>query len=74
MSRLPRTLSGQQVRKEVEIAGFTLSRQRGSHMILYRDDPRARVVIPDHKEIRIGTLQQILQDANLSDDDFLDLL
>lgn len=74
MSRLPRTLSGQQVRKAVEKVGFTLSRQRGSHMILYRDDPRARVVIPDHKEIRIGTLQQILQDANLSVDDFLDLL
>jgi predicted RNA binding protein YcfA (HicA-like mRNA interferase family) len=43
-------------------------------MILYRQDPKARVVVPDHREVRIGTLQQILQDAGISVEAFLKLL
>lgn len=74
MSRLPRGLSGQQVRKALEKSGFVLARQSGSHMILYRQDPKARVVVPDHREVRIGTLQQILQDAGISVEAFLKLL
>ncbi len=74
MSRLPRGLSGQQVRKALEKSGFVLARQSGSHMILYRQDPMARVVVPDHREVRIGTLQQILQDAGISVEAFLKLL
>ncbi len=74
MGRLPRGLSGQQVRQALERVGFEFSRQKGSHMILNRMDPRARVVIPDHREIRIGTLQQILRDAGLSVEDFEKLL
>ena len=54
--------------------GFVLRRQRGSHMILHRDDPYARVVVPDHKRIRAGTLRHILQQAGLTVKQFLDLL
>jgi predicted RNA binding protein YcfA (HicA-like mRNA interferase family) len=43
-------------------------------MILFRLEPKARVVVPDHRELRIGTLQQILQDAGLTVDDLLGLL
>jgi len=30
-------------------------------MVLRRDNPYARVSVPDHKQIRIGTLRQSLQ-------------
>jgi predicted RNA binding protein YcfA (HicA-like mRNA interferase family) len=43
-------------------------------MILRRDQPRARVVVPDHKAIRPGTLHQILKPADLTIDDLLQLL
>ena len=49
MGKLPAGLSGHQARTALERAGFVFRRQRGSHMILRRDEPYARVVVPDHK-------------------------
>lgn len=74
MPRLPTDLSGRQVRRALERAGFDFRRQRGSHMILRRTDPPARVVVPDHRSIRLGTLRRIINDAGLSVDEFLKLL
>ena len=36
--------------------GFVVNRQKGSHIVLRRANPYARVVVPDHKQIRPGTL------------------
>lgn len=74
MAKLPADLSGQDLRKALQRVGFVLTRQRGSHMVLRRDEPRARVVVPDHKTIRPGTLHQILKAAGLTVDDLLRLL
>ena len=43
-------------------------------MILRRDEPYARAVIPDHKQVRTGTLRRIIADAGLSVEQFMDLL
>jgi predicted RNA binding protein YcfA (HicA-like mRNA interferase family) len=43
-------------------------------MILRCDDPYARVVVPDHTEVRQGTLRRIIADAGLTVDQFLGLL
>jgi predicted RNA binding protein YcfA (HicA-like mRNA interferase family) len=40
-------------------------------MILRRDDPYSRVVVPDHREIRQGTLPRIIADAGLTTDEFV---
>ena len=74
MPKLPADVSGQDLRRAVQRVGFILARQRGSHMILRRDKPRARVVVPDHKAIRPGTLHQILKAADLTVDVLLRLL
>lgn len=74
MAKLPADVSGQDLRKVLQRLGFVLTRQRGSHMILRRDNPRARVVVPDHKAIRPGTLHQILKTADLTVEDLLQLL
>jgi predicted RNA binding protein YcfA (HicA-like mRNA interferase family) len=42
-------------------------------MILRRHVPHARVVVPDHKRIRSGTLRRIIADAGLTVDEFLRL-
>ena len=70
-ARLPTDLSGRQVRAALERAGFEFRRQSGSHMILRRDNPYSRVVVPDHKEIRQGTLRRIIADAGLTVDEFV---
>ena len=71
MPKLPADVSGQDLRRALQRVGFILARQRGSHMILRRDKPRARVVVPDHKPIRPGTLHQILKAADLTVDNLL---
>ena len=71
---LPTDLSGGDLRKALERVGFVFQRQRGSHMILRRAEPRARVVVPAHRRLRPGTLRQILQEAGLSVEDLRELL
>ncbi len=74
MAKLPTDLSGREVRAAPERAGFVFRRQTGSHMILRRDEPYARAVIPDHKQVRSGTLRRIITDAGLSVEQFMQLL
>lgn len=74
MAKLPTDLSGREVRAALERAGFVFRRQTGSHMILRRDEPYARAVVPDHKQVRTGTLRRIIADAGLSVEEFMHLL
>lgn len=74
MAKLPTDLSGRDVRSALERVGFIFRRQAGSHMMLRRDQPYARVVVPDHKQLRPGTLRRIIADANLTVEQFVELL
>ena len=74
MSKLPRGLSGKEVIKALERAGFYIRRRKGSHIVLRRDNPFAQVVVPDHKSIDTGTLASILDGAGLTVEDFIELL
>ena len=64
--KLPSDLSGEDVRKILERLGMTFKRQKGSHMILVGTDPSCRVVVPAHKNIRVGTLRAIISQAGLT--------
>ena len=66
MTKLPTDLSGQELIRILARIGFVLQRQRGSHIILRRESPFARVSVPDHKVLRVGTLRTILREAGLS--------
>jgi predicted RNA binding protein YcfA (HicA-like mRNA interferase family) len=74
VTKLPRGLSGKEVIKALGDAGFYIKRHKGSHIVLRRDSPFAQVVVPDHKSIDTGTLDSILDGANLSVDEFIRLL
>ena len=58
MSKLPRGMSGTEVVKVLQKAGFYIKRQKGSHIVLRRDNPFALVVVPDHKSIDTGIRMQ----------------
>jgi predicted RNA binding protein YcfA (HicA-like mRNA interferase family) len=73
VSKLPK-ISGQECVKALTKAGFHLKRQEGSHLILRRDNPFAQVVVPNHKEVRDGTLRAIIKQTGLTVDEFIDLL
>lgn len=73
--KLPR-VTGREVVRALERAGFVFDRQRGSHVILIHLQTRQRVSVPVHagRIVKLGTLKGILEDAGLSRDEFGRLL
>ena len=71
MSRLP-LLSWREVVKVLAKAGFQVARQKGSHLILIKDEHI--VPVPKHKEIKRGLLMEIIAEAGLTREEFLKLL
>ncbi len=67
-----RVLSGRQVADILQSQGFIEVRRRGSHMVLQRGlpDTTITVPIPDHKELRRGTLRAIIRQSQLPRDFF----
>ena len=74
MSRLPRVRGPETVRA-LERAGFEISRARGSHVRLFRAGV-GQVIVPIHgdRDVPIGTLRNILRQANITVDEFVELL
>ncbi len=74
MIRLPRA-TGQDVIKALFRIGFTIVRQRGSHVFLQHTDGRTTVV-PVHtgEIIGPGLLSKILRDTKISREEFRKLL
>lgn len=72
--KLP-ALSGKEVVKILSQIGFETKRQKGSHIILIKPASSFRkiVVVPLHKEIDRGTLLEIIRQAGLTKEQFLDL-
>lgn len=54
-------LSGKAVVKILQKHGFTVSRQKGSHIVLHKktSDTNRIGVVPNHKEVQKGTLRSI---------------
>ena len=64
-------VNGHELLSVCEKAGFRIRRQKGSHIIMFRESDKRRVVIPVHgnKDIPLGTLRSIMKDAGLTADD-----
>ncbi len=75
MPKLP-VLSGREVRRALERAGFVLDRQDGSHAILFNPDTNQTVSVPLHggRDMPPGTLRGIIADAGLSVEEFRQFL
>ena len=75
MTRLPR-VSGRDVIRALERAGFVVDRSSGSHYVLvHSNDPERRAIVPyGRKTMKLGTLRSILRQADLSVDNFTRLL
>lgn len=62
-----RVLSGREVCKILSKHGFAQVRQKGSHIIMQKkeEDTTTTVPVPDHDELRIGTLLGIIKQTGL---------
>ena len=71
MPRLPR-ISGAQAIRALEKLGFVVARQRGSHVVLRRG--ASGCVVPNHRELKTGTLAGVLKQAGVSVEQFTEVL
>jgi len=67
-----RVLSGQEVCALLERHGFTRVRQRGSHIVMQHSTAAGTttVPVPDHMELRTGTLRSIIRQSGLPRNEF----
>ena len=73
MSKLP-VISGAECVKALDQIGFVVAQQRGSHIILVREEPKTTVSVPNHDELDRGTLRAIIRQVDLAVDEFIELL
>ena len=71
MPKLP-VISGIEAIKALERLGFFVVRQRGSHIVLRKGS--SGCVVPNHHELKVGTLSGILKQAGISPDEFIKVL
>lgn len=71
MPSLP-VVSGNEAVRTLQRLGFTVIRQRGSHIILSKGSQGC--VVPNHREIKTGTLAGLLKQGGVSIDDFINAL
>ena len=71
MAKLP-IVSGIEVIRALERLGLAVVRQRGSPVVLRRGE--SGCVVPNHREIKIGTLTGILRQAGIPSESFLEAL
>jgi len=63
--KLPRDLSGEKLASLLRKFGYEITRQSGSHLRLTstRKNREHHLTIPAHRQLRVGTLAQILTEA-----------
>ena len=71
MPKLP-IVSGTDVIRALERLGFSVTRQRGSHIMMRRGS--FGCVVPKHRELKPGTLTGLLKQAGISPKEFIEAL
>lgn len=72
MPKLP-VLSGRATCRILEAHGFGEVRQKGSHVVMQKrlGESTVTVPVPDHKELKPGTLRAIIRQSGLTVQDFI---
>jgi predicted RNA binding protein YcfA (HicA-like mRNA interferase family) len=62
--KLPRDLTGHQLVKALEVLGYAVTRQTGSHIrTTTQENGEHHITVPNHNPIKPGTLNAILKDV-----------
>jgi predicted RNA binding protein YcfA (HicA-like mRNA interferase family) len=65
------SVSGRDVVNAFKKLGWEVARQRGSHIIMVKEDHIATLSVPDHKEVAKGTLRSLIRSADITVAEFL---
>ena len=73
MADLP-VCSGEEAVRVFVAFGWTVQRQRGSHVILTKPGSIVSLSVPDHRELARGTLRKLIRFAGLTVEEFTSAL
>ena len=73
MPRLP-VLSGEEAVRVFESLGWSVARQRGSHIVMTKPGEMATLSVPNHPTVAKGTLRSLIRSARLTVSEFYDAL
>lgn len=65
--------SGAEAVRKFQKAGWAVSRQKGSHVMLTKTEYLWTLSVPQHKELGTGLLRKLIRQASLSAKEFNDL-
>jgi predicted RNA binding protein YcfA (HicA-like mRNA interferase family) len=73
MGRLT-NISGKDAVKAFQKIGWQPIGQVGSHLVMIKPGVRVNLSIPQHKELSVGTLRALIRNADITVEDFIELL
>ena len=62
--------SGAEAVKKFKRKGWKVARQKGSHVMLTKEGYPYTLAVPQHKELGVGILRKLLQQANITIEEF----
>lgn len=71
---MSKTFSGKQIVRALHRKGYIVDHQRGSHIFLHNLQENKSVIVPNHKELKKGTLNSILKKVGLSAEELKELV
>jgi len=70
MSPRQKVYSGAEAVEKFKRAGWRIARQKGSHIMLVKTGYLYTLAVPMHKELGVGLIRKLLQQAQLSPEEF----
>ena len=71
---MSKTFSGNEVVKALRRIGYIVDHQRGSHIFMHNLKENKSVIIPQHKELKKGTLNNIIKKVGITLDELKELV
>ena len=71
---MSKTFSGKEVVKALRRIGFVVDHQRGSHIFMHNLERNISVTVPLHKELKKGTLNNIIKKVGITIDELKGLV
>lgn len=62
--------SGSDVVRKLQLAGWSIARQKGSHLMMTKPNYEYTLSIPQHNELGAGILRKIIRQAGITVEEF----
>jgi predicted RNA binding protein YcfA (HicA-like mRNA interferase family) len=62
---MSKTFSARQIISALRRLGYIIDHQKGSHIFMHNIDTNKTVIVPNHKEIKKGTLNNIIKKVGI---------